>query len=169
MKSNASDFQLCYFAALIEGLRIIDEKAATRGVKLSSDELVSALIRYVRKKGDQIVHACRVPIPLSAEPELDATPNPSPVLRKSYSIPGFYKSETILAAKAILAKGASIRTVCRLARLSKNTVIKIKRQLLADRIINCECGNPSGHRGWCAHRLMQSPKRQEFLRRWHPA
>lgn len=47
---------LCYFAALIDGLRLINEKAATRKIKrviINSN----ALIEYVQEKGQQILVA----------------------------------------------------------------------------------------------------------------
>lgn len=31
----------------------------------------------------------------------------------------------------------------------------------------CACGQPMKHRGWCSVRYAKSPKRQEFMKKWH--
>lgn len=45
---------ICYFAALIDGLRLIDEKAAEFGVPVEQVDY-DALVHYVRVKGDRLV------------------------------------------------------------------------------------------------------------------
>jgi hypothetical protein len=62
LQERENRFQLdpigeCYFAALIYGLRIINEKEADRGMVPGSTPLdVDALVHFVRRKGDVLVH-----------------------------------------------------------------------------------------------------------------
>src|ERR1700686_167438 len=54
--NGLSEIELCYFAALIDGLRLINEKAEHR--KINRISLHSgALIDYVQEKGQQILIA----------------------------------------------------------------------------------------------------------------
>ncbi len=51
-----NDIQLCYVAALIDGLRLIVEKAADRKIELENKDIdCGALAQYVRVKGDRLV------------------------------------------------------------------------------------------------------------------
>lgn len=59
MKLN--DVQLCYFAALIEGLRLIDEKA--RELKADPEIDATALEHFVRRKGDRLLQLHQVELP----------------------------------------------------------------------------------------------------------
>jgi hypothetical protein len=54
--AELSEIGICYFAALIEGLRLINAKAAERKLDVSRLDY-SPLIHYVRVKGDQIATA----------------------------------------------------------------------------------------------------------------
>ena len=58
----------------------------------------------------------------------------------------------------------SLNTVCRLMHR-----IRAKREREGKPEIKCPCGTPIvSHRGWCAHRLANSPSRQEFLKsKWN--
>lgn len=50
--------------------------------------------------------------------------------------------------------------------MSKSTVVKYQIELgLED--IQCECGKPLRHRGWCKVRYGRSPVRQKFWADWH--
>lgn len=48
-----SDKELCYFAALIHGLRLINEKEAEKGIRLHSVDALPLII-YVSKMGDHL-------------------------------------------------------------------------------------------------------------------
>ncbi len=52
-----SDVAMCYFAALIEGLRLINEKCADRP-DLEENFDAGALVQYVQVKGQQIAQLC---------------------------------------------------------------------------------------------------------------
>lgn len=74
----------------------------------------------------------------------------------------------------LLLEGQSVRGVANAVGCAKNTVLRYRAviqaaELLGDKSVHlptCECGQPAGHRGWCAVRYAKSPKRQEFIRRW---
>lgn len=81
---------------------------------------------------------------------------------------GFYGRGGILfdIAKGV-ALGWSIRKVAREYRVSKLTVRRFRRFLVAlNGPINCGCGLSSTHQGWCRVRFLESPDRQKFIRRW---
>lgn len=59
MKLN--DVQLCYFAALIEGLRLIDEKARELNIDPEIDTI--ALEHFIRRKGDRLLQLYQVEPP----------------------------------------------------------------------------------------------------------
>lgn len=56
-------FEMCYFAALCHGLRLINEKANERGETVEVSNACDALIRYVRRKGDELVKLGNVRVP----------------------------------------------------------------------------------------------------------
>lgn len=64
---------------------------------------------------------------------------------------------------ALLAQGFGMRKVACDVGVAKNTVLRYRNFLLADKIIYCACGKPIGHRGFCSVRLSRSPARQEYL------
>lgn len=68
--------------------------------------------------------------------------------------------------KRILS-GCSIRDISREVGVSRGTVLRY-RFLIAGEIElpHCDCGRPAGHRGWCLTRVVKSPARIEFLKRW---
>lgn len=49
-----NEIEVCYFAALIHALRLIDEKAREKGVQVLTVD-GDALVHYVRAKGDELV------------------------------------------------------------------------------------------------------------------
>lgn len=54
-----NDIQLCYFAALIDALRLINEKERERPGSFNDKDFdASAIAEYVRTKGDMIVQLC---------------------------------------------------------------------------------------------------------------
>lgn len=65
--------------------------------------------------------------------------------------------------------GASVRDTMLYACVAKGTVLRYKRLFLAGGgvIENCECGQASGHRGWCAHLFAYSAKRQAVVYAMH--
>ena len=72
-----------------------------------------------------------------------------------------------------LLSGNGIRKTARILGVSKCTVGKCLKLLLASRRdagagdIMCRCGQASTHQGWCWYRFKESPKRQQFMKRWH--
>lgn len=71
----------------------------------------------------------------------------------------------IQAANNAFAAGLSTRAAARQAGISPVTAFKLRR--LSGYKTLCPCGQPSGHRGWCAVRFAQSKLRQVWMRRWH--
>jgi hypothetical protein len=55
LNAKLNDVQLCYFAALIEGLRVIDEKALDLGVDANIGDAYDALVHFVIRKGDRLL------------------------------------------------------------------------------------------------------------------
>lgn len=72
-----------------------------------------------------------------------------------------------------LASGLGIRAAARKVGCSKATSAKLHRILVEERRrlglgdFTCPCGKTSTHRGWCAHRLQGSPRRQQVLATLH--
>ena len=81
----------------------------------------------------------------------------------------FLKPEKVKQVVDHVEKGESIRKTSRETGVAKNTVKSIQRIVVAEKInlgepiLLCKCGQPAGHKGWCSHRLAESPKRQKFL------
>lgn len=75
-----------------------------------------------------------------------------------------HRSVKRIRAIELFRQGLSLRTVCRIVGLQKATATKYRRSVAA---CPCPCGQDSKHRGWCWYRYQNSPKRQEFMKRWH--
>jgi len=60
---------------------------------------------------------------------------------------------------AAFARGLSASQVRKLCGVSQGTAIKYRPAAVPD----CPCGEPGGHRGWCAVRTEKSPRRQAVL------
>lgn len=73
----------------------------------------------------------------------------------------------------LIEKGESDRKIHEKTGSGKGTVSKIRKEVFADKIDKkeplptCECGEASGHKGWCFVRLKESPKRQKMIESWH--
>lgn len=72
-----------------------------------------------------------------------------------------------------LMAGRSVRDTAKLVGCSKVTVSQYRKLIRAAelwgeklRLPKCECGQNSGHRGWCRVRFAKSVKRQEFMQQW---
>jgi hypothetical protein len=64
-------------------------------------------------------------------------------------------------------QGFSLRLAAYEAGVAFNTVRRyfcVFRELHG--LVLCECGQISGHRGWCSHRFSKSLRRQEFIKSW---
>jgi len=81
----------------------------------------------------------------------------------------YLKPEKVKQVVEHIEKGNGIRKTSKETGVAKNTVTKIQRVVIAEKITTdevipiCKCGQPVGHKGWCSYRLAESPKRQEFL------
>jgi transposase-like protein len=75
------------------------------------------------------------------------------------------RAEKLIKLRAALEAGESTRSAARTAGVHHNTATKWRRIWKID--VNCACGLPSTHQGWCAVRLKQSPRRQEVLKKLH--
>lgn len=105
----------------------------------------------------------------------DSGPSYSVYYRPEWSTAfGMYVRGDILEqiGKTLMA-GNSIRKTAKMVGVSKNTVKKFYKILIAIRFksgqedILCPCGDYVGHQGWCKHRYSQSPARQKFMVEWH--
>jgi transposase-like protein len=67
------------------------------------------------------------------------------------------------ALRAAFAEGLSIRAAARSAGVAKRTA-EAYAEILG-RPVECRCGKPINHLGWCGPRIAQSPPRQAYLRR----
>lgn len=67
---------------------------------------------------------------------------------------------------SLVIEGKSLRQIEALTGVAKKTVARYRRLVLqkALTILKCRCGEPIGHRGWCAARYAESPKRQSFVK-----
>lgn len=79
------------------------------------------------------------------------------------------RAKPIEKAKTIFrlyTQGVSVRNAAKETAMSTKTVVKIFGQLkrLGFDQLPCPCGQAAGHRGWCAHRVSKSPRRQDFLK-----
>lgn len=75
----------------------------------------------------------------------------------------FTKPEKVQTAQTLFLNAKSIRQVAAIVGIARNTAEGIRRRMPNYRNILCACGKPALHRGWCAVRFQQSPKRQEFM------
>jgi hypothetical protein len=67
--------------------------------------------------------------------------------------------------KELLLIGKCGREIARELHVSPMTVRVIKRDLI---VPNCRCGQPHGHKGWCAVRLARCPRRRDYILRVLP-
>lgn len=72
------------------------------------------------------------------------------------------KQELVLLA---CRSGMSIRKTAEFAGVCQNTAKKWLNKYRGAAL--CHCGRPSGHMGWCSHRLANSPARQAVIKRLH--
>lgn len=85
----------------------------------------------------------------------------------------YMRGDTLERIGKALMDGNGIRKTAKIVGVSKNTVKKFYRILLAIRFkagmgdILCPCGDHIGHQGWCTYRYSQSPERQKFMRDWN--
>lgn len=77
------------------------------------------------------------------------------------------KSKALQAAIPLFRQGLTIRDVGVRVGIAKATATKFRRIALRDYDARCKCGGVAGHRGFCWWRFQNSPKRQEFMKRWH--
>lgn len=66
---------------------------------------------------------------------------------------------------AALATGASVREAAACAGVASKTAWTLRKEIVAlfkahGKTILCGCGGDAGHKGWCRHRFLASPKRQ---------
>lgn len=80
---------------------------------------------------------------------------------------GNYKTEQRAEAAALLRNGSSLREAAEKSGLSKGTVESVRKEIVATLPLECACGEPLGHKGWCKSRLEKSPARQEVMARLH--
>lgn len=72
-----NEIQLCYFAALCHGLRLINEKEKDLGRDFGTTEVdAGALIHFVKIKGDYLVHLHFGDRPIEGAKELPDIPLP---------------------------------------------------------------------------------------------
>jgi hypothetical protein len=67
----------------------------------------------------------------------------------------------IKVAEDMLQRGEGSRAVYKATGLCKNTLTKLRKQL----ICKCECGKAGGHNGWCKARYAKSPARQAVIQK----
>jgi hypothetical protein len=72
-------------------------------------------------------------------------------------------AEKVEIIRQLFRRGFGVRGTARLVGVSPNTAA---RYYPHGETIICQCGMDARHQGWCAWRVMQSPERQKFLRRW---
>lgn len=98
------------------------------------------------------------------------SPPPAPVVPDNPSGNGaraLSLKERKALAREMLKRGESMRSVVDKAKLSNNTVLRIRDQLGSELPQSCSCGRPAGHRGWCPKRVERSPARQKTLAKLH--
>jgi|ERR1041384_183071 transposase-like protein len=87
--------------------------------------------------------------------------------RGSYNSAAIRMPDKFMAAREWFRAGHSCRTVARKVGIAKHTAEKYRKFILVAEEIRCPCGQLSTHRGFCWWRYQNSPKRQEFMKRWH--
>lgn len=66
-----------------------------------------------------------------------------------------------------LLAAESNRNVAMAVGVSKGAVQRWRKRIASDlSVVMCVCGLPASHRGWCRHRVANSPARQAFLAKW---
>lgn len=68
------------------------------------------------------------------------------------------------ALRTLFLQGISSNEIARQTGINKN-IVGAFRKSMEDKT-PCACGQPAGHRGWCAVRFAKSSKRQEFMKRF---
>ena len=66
-----------------------------------------------------------------------------------------------LLAEEWTKPGATARKVSKAAGVAKRTAVSYR----AETVPNCPCGQPAGHKGWCAYRVERSPERQKVIKK----
>lgn len=79
----------------------------------------------------------------------------------------FLVGEQKTALRKCFESGMSIRASARAVGVRRNTAWTYYKLWNISAL--CGCGKPATHRGWCAVRFDQSPKRQEFMKQWRAA
>jgi len=67
----------------------------------------------------------------------------------------------------LISKGKGNRLIERETGVSKNTVKKIRQDIITETGNEplCKCGQPATHKGWCSERFKKSPKRQATMKK----
>lgn len=81
-------------------------------------------------------------------------------------------AEEIAQIKRLVLLGNGIRSVRIQTGAASATIQYYRKELIFEaafqgKDILCKCGKKIGHRGWCSPKLERSPKRIEFLKKWH--
>jgi transposase-like protein len=86
-----------------------------------------------------------------------------------WSTGGNYLPSTIRDdVRELLLDGGEVRRIARIMKISKNSVRRIKKELVsAGADLRCPCGRSANHNGWCVERYRRSPARQEFMKNWN--
>lgn len=84
----------------------------------------------------------------------------------------FLPGDKVEQIVSLLEQGKGVREVAKTVGVGSYTVTKYRQEWLSQRKASglglplCECGEPIGHRGWCAVRYARSVARQKFVRDW---
>lgn len=76
------------------------------------------------------------------------------------------KPEKYQQAVDLFRQGYSVRKVAVKLNIQPMTAMRY-RDLGIKEEVRCPCGGDARHQGWCRWRYQQSPRRQEFMERWH--
>jgi transposase-like protein len=76
------------------------------------------------------------------------------------------KPEKYEEAVRLFRAGRSVRSVAHALGIHHMTALRYRNAGVKEDV-RCECGESAKHQGWCWWRYQQSPKRQEFMQRWH--
>lgn len=77
------------------------------------------------------------------------------------------KPDKFAAAMILFKAGLSGRQVEKILHVSKVIAMRYRKVAIEKFDCRCQCGKVVGHNGFCSLRYKNSPKRQEFMRRWH--
>lgn len=70
-------------------------------------------------------------------------------------------------AISLFREGFTSRQVCEIVQICKVTANRARQEAIKDHDIRCRCGKIAGRQGFCWYTFQQSPKRQEFMAKWH--